>query len=557
MPEKGSLVERPAPEIFRETASNGGSGVLRLSNGRNVRVVVFEEGRPVFGISNVPEDQLDVLLVRQRKLTSEQATMAKRLIQKEAELGAKLVELGMLDASVVESSRIDQVTRVIQSAMTMHEGEYLLDPSARVSHDISIDPPIRQWLLDTARSVSPEQARALLGPPGALFSAAEAVDIELSPLDSFLLSRITAPMGLDEIHELSGFPEEQSIPAVYALFASGLLVRSGGEVDDDGDGEEISIDEVRAGLDERIRSYARLDHYEALGVTRQATAADIKKAYYGLAKQYHPDRYHHASDPDVADKLEAVFAQVARAYETLKDERMRAEYDRRLGSGIPIPPPLAVSSPPPKVVTPPPPRPVAPPPATAPQAPRPKPAAEPPKPAAAPPRPAAEPPRPPPATPPKPVEAPPPPAAEPGDVGRRAEQNFQEGMRRLNQHDVMGAIGVFREAIRLAPEKGIYHFHLGSLLAANPRWHKEAEKHLLEAGRSDPLNREIFLKLGSIYQEAGLTKRAEAQYRTVLGLDPSNRIARKGLADMGCDVPSAGKGSGDGGGMFSKFFKKK
>ena len=153
MAEKGNLSEKPAAEHFREIASNGSSGVLRLAAGRHVRVVVFEEGKPVYGISNVPEDQLDVLLVRQRKLTPEKATMAKRLIQKEAELAAKLVELGMLEPSAVEPARLDQVTRVIQSAMTMHEGEYLLDPTARVTHDVSVDPPIRQWLLDIAAAV--------------------------------------------------------------------------------------------------------------------------------------------------------------------------------------------------------------------------------------------------------------------------------------------------------------------------------------------------------------------------------------------------------------------
>jgi curved DNA-binding protein len=63
------------------------------------------------------------------------------------------------------------------------------------------------------------------------------------------------------------------------------------------------------------------DYYEVLGVARDATAADIKKAYRKLAHKYHPDV---SSDP----QGEAKFKEVAEAYATLKDAEKRAAYDR-------------------------------------------------------------------------------------------------------------------------------------------------------------------------------------------------------------------------------------
>lgn len=544
-------------------AGAGRSGVLRLSSGKHIRVVVFEEGRPVFGISNVPEDQLDVLLVRQRRLTAEQAFLAKRQIQKEQELAAKFVELGLLDEDTAHEARINQITRVVQSAMMMNEGEYLLDLAARVAHDISVDAPIHQWLLDTARNVTAEQARKLLGPPETQFLAAEPVGIEMSPLDSFLLTQITTPMSVDEIRVASGFPEEQSLPAIYALYAAGLLVHADAAAA--APQKELSIDEVREELDRLLGSYASASFYDVLSLRREADASDVKKAYYNLAKQYHPDRYHHASDPDIRAKLEAIFAQVSKAYDTLKDAKLRAEYDRRLGSGIPVatasaaapttvsaPPPVTgpLSAPPPRpIVAPPPSRPVAPPSQAAATPPVQQPAPEP-----------------------DPLFSSPPPADEPAataepdpvtsyDPARLAEQHFQEGVRRFQNRDVMGAITMFREAVRQSPNKGVYHFHLGSALATNPRWHKEAEKHLLEASRSDPLNVEIFLKLGQIYMDAGLKKRAESQFRAVLSVQPHNHLARRALLDMGYDVPApkgAKKGApSDGGSLISKLFKRK
>src|SRR5690606_33130710 len=70
------------------------------------------------------------------------------------------------------------------------------------------------------------------------------------------------------------------------------------------------------------------DYYEILGLSRTATAEEIKKSYRQLALKYHPDK-----NPG-NDEAERLFKEAAEAYDVLSDPEKRQRYDRYGHAGM-------------------------------------------------------------------------------------------------------------------------------------------------------------------------------------------------------------------------------
>jgi curved DNA-binding protein CbpA len=92
--------------------------------------------------------------------------------------------------------------------------------------------------------------------------------------------------------------------------------------------ETASPDKRRDEVESKITRIATENHFEVLGIKENASLLEIRDAYFGMAKMFHPDRL--ADMPDLRQKAQAAFARISVAYNELSDDKKRAAYIAKL-----------------------------------------------------------------------------------------------------------------------------------------------------------------------------------------------------------------------------------
>lgn len=551
---QGQLGEKLLPDLIREIAHKNASGLLRLSRGKAIKAIFFESGTPTFAISNLTNEQLDNRLIKEGLVTFDQIERAKERDGKAHRLGPALVDMGLLQEAQMRKLVSQQVMGIILSLFEWIEGDYSFDSRIRTAHEVTLGLNAADVLLEGARHAAEiEQVAEALVPHDGVVLKSKSNKLstdsgQLIPLESYILSRIESPITVNEVGAMSGLADADAHRAICALVAAGFLKLLGRDQESDeapaaeadDSSERLSEDVAR-----KLHFATTADYYDILGLTRQASSADIKAAYYHLAKKYHPDRHHQRDTTDLRPKLERLFALITQAYDTLSQAAERAAYDERIrarsGSlaGTASKAAAADGSHDNRV-------------------------------------------NPEPRTPsgdlgstngrrsdsdplPRTPEAP---VTETVSGTRKAQSDmtpaqtaelyYQQGRARFERKEYHAAVHLLREAIKLDANRAPYHYHLGIALIRNPRTRRDAELHLSKAAELEPYNAQIRVKLGLLYKEAGLTKRADHYFREALQMDPDNRAAKREM-NAEADRSKAASGSiwkADMGTIAKRIFKK-
>lgn len=91
---------------------------------------------------------------------------------------------------------------------------------------------------------------------------------------------------------------------------------------------------LRERLLAKASAMRKLDYFEILGLPATASREDIKRAYFALAKEYHPDKHFSSSSAEVRQLAQQIYDLISTAHDTLSDATERERYVKDLAKGV-------------------------------------------------------------------------------------------------------------------------------------------------------------------------------------------------------------------------------
>jgi curved DNA-binding protein CbpA len=493
----GQLSEQPLAELIREISSKSLSGRLRLEHERVQVVAYFEQGKFLYAASNLRTLRIREYLKKAEAVSDQDLAQFNERIS-DTDLIKVLCAQKLLSLAVAEQLQTRQVGDVLRLALLWTDGAWDFESRSRLGEQFNPNIDIDALLLEAARRLPKGFAASRFDNTDEIITpvAEPLVNENLLPAEVFLLSRVDRPTSVRELVAVSGLGHDETLGHVYALALAGLLKRDGWRSVFSGKQpsplpapkkvapappppvEREATHETDPQDLERflVRVKNARTHYEVMGVERDAAASDLKAVYYQLARHYHPDRFR-KSDASLLPRIEAAFARITQAYDTLRDEQLRASYNAKLEARrkadqiVESAPKATAPIPQPETIT----------------------------------------------------EG----AAEPvASTAERAAAQYKEGLAALELKQTKVALALFASASRAVPNEPRYRASYGQLLASNETTRRAAEAELSAAIKLDPKNAEYRMLLAELYRDLGLKLRAKGEAERAVAADPNNSKAR-------------------------------
>jgi tetratricopeptide (TPR) repeat protein len=254
-------------------------------------------------------------------------------------LSAHLHEQQILTSGALKRAMEGHVRQLMLSTLEWPDGQYKFDRGRpNLEGEVVVQINAVSLMLEHAERhpASIDEVRVRIGPPNIRPVRSKRAErlmrgITLEGAAAFVLERCDGGVELPQLVEESELIPDDILRALYGLLLAGVL--------EPADAEEPALDakEKQVGRDEclaRLHQAEGADHYIVLGVDSRSAASDIRKAYYYLARRFHPDRFRVGELQDLLPRVEIYFTQVTEAYNTLSDPELRKKYDAELADLI-------------------------------------------------------------------------------------------------------------------------------------------------------------------------------------------------------------------------------
>ena len=324
------IIQYPVPLMLKKILKDKSTGELIVAGKNFTKTLFFSEGNLVFANTDMIEERLGEILFKIGKINREQFLNITDLIKNSKDrIGKIMVQKNMLNQRDLFFALIYQLRTIATSTFALTAGEWnFVNKAPEVPEDSRFNIQLPGIIAEGSNKLGTVSYFR-----NKYYYKAPRISQIPDPLKEFLSNyEVTF---LKELAQFSNLQNAQIIPKMsvseeifwkkVVLF---YLLNIVDFIDVTIDKElDKNIEEILF-LHEKLKT-SRTDYYELFGLKPAASLTEIKNAYFGYAKKYHPDRMATAPDPEIKDKANYVFAEINKAYETLSNPDKKRDYDSK------------------------------------------------------------------------------------------------------------------------------------------------------------------------------------------------------------------------------------
>lgn len=337
------------PLLLHNLYNTKATGMLHLQRGDAKKVIYTKDGYPIFSRSNVLNECLGRMLVGEGVITQVDCDASVERSRESGRLqGTVLIEMGLLTPEDLHAALARQVTEKLLSTFKWQDGSSQFVPSQDFKKkvtSIKLSPAalilqgiIRYWGTEQLDEfLSPFRDRYLkqVADPKYRFQ-----EIALSRRGMDIFRQCLGTLTLTQILDQHPLARKEVQQILAALLISEMV--EGSDVAEEVAETDMPESARNQPIDEQLRrkileDYKRVmgaDYFSALGVERKCGSSEVRRAYYKLAKDYHPDRFLGCGlSREMGAKINELFQYITQAYTVLSDSDACSGYLDELVNG--------------------------------------------------------------------------------------------------------------------------------------------------------------------------------------------------------------------------------
>jgi tetratricopeptide (TPR) repeat protein len=329
--------------LLRPIYLNKLSGQLSFRRGPIHKRLFFLEGELVSAKTNVPEERLGEILFKLGKISGDARDKLGRYIEPNQPLGKTLSQKGVTSQRNVDDGLTYQMREIALSLFPFFDAEIGFQESPVGDQERAVMVNIPYLLEDGVRRMKYDAAlRDYLAKRAPAPKGHEFVHL-LTEEEKQLRQIIKGGVPCETLWRSHKYNPEFFWKTVYLLYCLNII-------DFEDEEEKLAADDHRQPpsnapgpapepptLEEQVKEVLafrerlpELNYYQILDVPKTASEDEIKKAYFHLARRFHPDRFDRSLPANYRAQIEDVFDRITKAYRTLTSHEGRRDYNGKM-----------------------------------------------------------------------------------------------------------------------------------------------------------------------------------------------------------------------------------